>query len=234
MRWILSTLVILALMVPPAVAQVPIGPMEGRNQVITTGQGQVEVTPDQAIVTVGAQIQRPSANEAWTETSRIGNQILARLQQIGVRKEQLRTSGVQLFPTYARVDPGVPSQPTSYRGTYTVIVTLDEMNLIGRVLDASVEAGANTVFGISFGLKDVSKARKEALAKAVREAREKADAIAQAAGLQLHGIERILESNIFVQPPFARGQVAVPVPAPIQIEPGIVTVSAQVTVVFGF
>ncbi len=234
MRWILSALVILALMVPPAVAQAPMGPMEGRNQIITVGQGQVEVTPDQAMVTVGAQIQRPTANEAWTETSRLGNQILARLQQIGVRKEQLRVSGVQLFPTYAKVDPGAPPQPTSYRGTYTVMVTLDEMSLIGRVLDASIEAGANMVFGISFGLKDASKARKEALAKAVHEAREKGDAIAQAAGLQLRGIQRILESNVLVQPPFARGQMAVPVPAPMQIEPGIVTVSAQVTVVFGF
>ncbi len=105
-----------------------------------------------------------------------------------MRKEQLRTSGVQLFPIYAapRDGAGQP-QISGYRGSYTVLVTLDDLSLIGRVIDGAVEAGANTVLGISFGLKDPSKARREALAKAVREAREKAEAIAQAAGLQTPG-----------------------------------------------
>ncbi len=232
MRWILAVLSIFALVVPPALAQVP---AEGRNQVVTAGQGQIEVTPDQAMVTVGVAIQRPSAGEAWTEASRVANQMLTRMQQLGVRKEQLRTSGVQLVPIYAmpRDGTGQP-QITGYRGTYTVLVTLDDLGLIGRVIDGAVEAGANTVLGISFGLKDPSKARREALAKAVREAREKAEAIAQAAGLQLRGIQRILESGVIVQPPFMRSQVGVPAPGPIQIEPGMVTVTAQVTVVFEF
>ncbi len=77
MRWILAVLSIFALVVPPALAQVP---AEGRNQVVTTGQGQVEVTPDQAMVTVGVTIQRPSAGDAWAEASRGANQILARMQ----------------------------------------------------------------------------------------------------------------------------------------------------------
>jgi len=231
MRWIVAILAILALAIP-AGAQVP---AEGRNQVITFGQAQVEVTPDQAVVNIGVHTQRPTASETWAETNRVANQILARLQQLGLRREQLRTSGVQLFPFVARVDADSLARPTSYRGTYTVMVTLDDLSLIGRVLDVSVEAGANTVSGISFGLKDASQARREALARAVREAREKAEAIAQAAGLQLRGIQRILESGVMVQPPpFVRGQVGTPTPMPTQIEPGIVTVTAQVTVIFGY
>ncbi len=234
MRWIVLALVVLTLAVPAAMAQVP---PEGRNQVVTTGQGRVDVAPDQAMVTVGAQVQRAGAAEAWAETSRVANQMLSRLQQLGVRKEQLRTSGVQLFPIYgAPKDPNSQPQITGYRGSYTVLVTLDDLTLVGRVIDASVEAGANSILGVSFGLRDASRARREALTLAVREAREKADTIAQAAGLQLRGVERILEGGVNVLPPLVRGGVGVvpPVPAPTQIEPGMVTVTAQVTVVFGF
>ncbi len=110
-------------------------------------------------------------------------------------------------------------------------------SLVGRVIDTVVEAGANNLIGISFGLRDASKARKEALTLAVREAREKAEAIAQAAGLQLRGVERIVESGITV--PTIRlgmanaGGPPVPLP-PTQIEPGTLAVVAQVSAVFTY
>ena len=236
MRWLVLVLVVLTLAAPAAMAQVPV-PSDGRNQIVTSGQSRIDVMPDQAMVSFGVSIQRPGAADAWTETSRIANQILARLQALGVRKEQLRTTGVQLFPIYA---PSGPPTITGYRGSYTVLVTLDDLNLIGRVIDGAIEAGANGVGGISFGLRDATSARVrlEALALAVREAREKAQTIAQAAGIQLRGIERIQEGGVIIQPPILRALPG-PVPpgaqqAPTQIEPGMTTVTAQVTAVFGF
>ncbi|MGH2403276.1 MAG: SIMPL domain-containing protein [bacterium] len=49
--------------------------------------------------------------------------------------------------------------------------------------------------GVTFGLRSASRARQDALAMAVREAREKADAIAGAAGLRIRAIERIVEAG---------------------------------------
>lgn len=237
MRWTLPVLAILTLTLTPAFAQAP---QEGRNVILTTGVGRVDVTPDQATLTVGATIQRPSAAEAWTETSRLATQMLARMQQLGVRKEQVRTSAIQLIPIYAT--PGaMHGQPqiSGYQGSYTATLTLDDLSLVGRVIDTAVEAGANNLFGISFGLRDASKARKEALTLAVREAREKAEVIAQAAGLQLRGVERIVESGITV-PTIRLGMAnpgGPPGPSPMlptQIEPGTLTVVAQVSAVFTY
>ena len=229
MRVVLALLVLLLVMAPVA-AQVPEG---GRNQIITHGMGRVEVPPNQASVTVGFQVQRPTAAEASAEANRVAEQILNRLQQINVRRQDIRTSGIQLSPVYTTPREGAP-QIVGYRASYTLTLTLTDLRQVGPSIDESVKAGANTIAGVSFGLRDLSDARKEALAAAVREAREKADAIARAAGLQIKGIQQIVEEGVEFAIPRME-QRAMPAPSvPTPIEPGLITVTARVTIVFNY
>jgi len=229
MRVVLALLILLLVMTPVA-AQVPEG---GRNQIITHGMGRVEVPPNQASVTVGFQVQRPTAAEASAEANRVAEQILNRLQQINVRRQDIRTSGIQLSPVYTTPREGAP-QIVGYRASYTLTLTLTDLRQVGPSIDESVKAGANTVAGVSFGLRDLSDARKEALAAAVREAREKADAIARAAGLQIKGIQQIVEEGVEFAIPRME-QRAMPAPSvPTPIEPGLITVTARVTIVFNY
>lgn len=229
MRAILALLILLLVMTPVA-AQVPEG---GRNQIITHGMGRVEVPPNQASVTVGFQVQRPTAAEASAEANRVAEQILNRLQQINVRRQDIRTSGIQLSPVYTTPREGAP-QIVGYRASYTLTLTLTDLRQVGPSIDESVKAGANTIAGVSFGLRDMSDARKEALAAAVREAREKADAIARAAGLQIKGIQQIVEEGVEFAIPRME-QRAMPAPSvPTPIEPGLITVTARVTIVFNY
>jgi len=229
MRVVLALLVLLLVMTPVA-AQVPEG---GRNQIITHGMGRVEIPPNQASVTVGFQVQRPTAAEASAEANRVAEQILNRLQQINVRRQDIRTSGIQLSPVYTTPREGAP-QIVGYRASYTLTLTLTDLRQVGPSIDESVKAGANTIAGVSFGLRDLSDARKEALAAAVREAREKADAIARAAGLQIKGIQQIVEEGVEFAIPRME-QRAMPAPSvPTPIEPGLITVTARVTIVFNY
>ncbi len=229
MRAVLALLVLLLVMTPVA-AQVPEG---GRNQIITHGMGRVEIPPNQASVTVGFQVQRPTAAEASAEANRVAEQILNRLQQINVRRQDIRTSGIQLSPVYTTPREGAP-QIVGYRASYTLTLTLTDLRQVGPSIDESVKAGANTIAGVSFGLRDLSDARKEALAAAVREAREKADAIARAAGLQIKGIQQIVEEGVEFAIPRME-QRAMPAPSvPTPIEPGLITVTARVTIVFNY
>lgn len=213
----------------PVAAQTP---EAGRNQIVTTGHGQVDVPPDQAILTVGAQAQRATAAEAMAEVNRIVAATLARWQQLGVRREDIRTAAVQVFPVFSAPREGTP-QITGYRTTSLLTLTTMNLSLVGRAIDAAVAGGANTIQGISFGLRNATKARTDALALAVREAREKGDAIAQAAGLRIRGIDRIVEGGVEVILREARGIQAAPA-APAPVEPGLVTVTAHVTVIFNF
>lgn len=226
----LLALLILLLVITPVGAQVP---EVGRNQIITHGMGRVEVPPNQASVTVGVQVQRPTAADASAEANRVAEQILNRLQQIGVRRQDIRTSGIQLNPVYTTPREGAP-QIVGYRASYTLTLTLTDLRQVGPSIDESVKAGANTIVGVGFGLRDMSEARREALAAAVREGREKADAIARAAGLQIKGIQQIVEEGVEFAIPRME-QRALPAPSvPTPIEPGLVMVTARVTMVFNY
>jgi uncharacterized protein YggE len=218
-----------------AVTAAPLGaqaPEAGRHQIVTTGTGRVDVPPTQAIVTVGVQLQRPSAAEASQEAARVTEQILGRVTQAGVRRQDIRTSGVTLSPVYT-TPRDAPPRITAYQATNTLTVTINELRLAGPVIDEAVRGGANTISGPSFGLRDPAEARGEALTLAVREARDKAETIARAAGLQIKGIERIVEEGVDVQVRML--QRAVPAPGvPTPIEPGTVAVVARVTMIFTF
>lgn len=214
----------------PLRAQAPEG---GRHQIVTTGMGRVEVPPTQAVVTVGVQVQRPTAAEASQEAGRLTEQILARIIQAGLRRQDIRTSGITLHPVFTTPREGTP-RITAYQAVNTLTVTITDLKLVGSVLDDAVRAGANTLSGPSFGLRDPSDARREALTLAVREAREKADAIARAAGVQIKGIERIVEEGVDVQVRVLERAVPAPAQGATPIEPGTVGVVARVTIVFTF
>ncbi len=230
MRWMLIAIVIGALLAAaPAAAQTVEG---GSKQIVTTGTGRVEAEPNQATVTVGVQVQRPTAAEASADVAQAADRILARLQQIGVRRQDIRTSGLQVNPVYSTPREGAPTI-VGYRASYTLTITLNDLKLVGQAIDESVKAGANTIAGVSFGLRDSSAARREALTMAVRDAREKADIIARAAGLQIRSVERIVEEGVDVQVRML--ERAVPAPSvPTPIEPGTVSVVARVTAVFNY
>jgi uncharacterized protein YggE len=228
MRWIAALLLIVGLMTAPAAAQAP---EPGRNQIVTSGVGHADVAPDVATLTLGTQVQRPSAADAMAEAHRVAAAVIARWQALGVRAEDIRTSAVQVTPVYTQPRDGAAPQVAGYRATETLIVTIGVLGLVGRALDAGIAAGANQVGGITFGLRDASRARSQALAAAVRDAREKADIIAQAAGLRISGIERVVEEGAVVRPREMRIAAGAP-PAPI--EPGLVTVTAQVSMTFRY
>ncbi len=231
MRWILGLTLAAALLVAPASAQVPEG---GKNQIITNGTGRVDVAPTQAVVTVGIQVQRPSAADAGGEATRVADQMLTRLRQLGVRPQDIRTSGVMLQPAFTTPRDGTP-QIAGYLATYTLTLTLTDLKLVGPAIDESVKAGANIVHGVSFGLRDAGEARRDALAAAVREGREKADVIARAAGLQIKGIERIVEEGVEVQARVLEAAPRAPGPGvPTPVEPGLITVTARVSIVFTY
>jgi hypothetical protein len=182
-------------------------------------------------VSVGVQAQHAAAAEAMAEVGRIASQILARWQQLGIRREDIRTSAVQVFPVYTTPREGA-QQITGYRASYVLAVNLNNLTLVGQTIDTAMAAGANVVQGITFGLRDASSARAEALSMAVREARQKAEAIAGAAGLRIRGIDRIVENSVGIQVRELRAAPAATGSTPI--EPGNVIVTAQITVVFNF
>jgi uncharacterized protein YggE len=57
--------------------------------------------------------------------------------------------------------------------------------ITGRILDTALESGINSVRNIEFFNKDMSKAKREALGLAVKDAKINAEAIAEGAGVKI-------------------------------------------------
>ena len=78
---------------------------------------------------------------------------------------------------------------------------VDDLPKLGEILDLAVGAGATSVTGVRFDLKDRTGAEREALQAAVEDARARANAAAAGAGLKVERIVRIEEQRATVMPP---------------------------------
>jgi uncharacterized protein YggE len=161
------------------------------------------------------------------------NDVLAALKRLGVKDEDLRTSGVSLQPNYGRQ----PDQIDGYIATNSVSVTVQDVKRVGEFLDATVTAGANQAGGIQFGIKDDTAFRRQALEQAVKGARARADAIAGAAGLRVVGIQSLTDVSSGATPPPLPGPrlaaaAADGASAQVPVQPGQLTVTARVQVVY--
>ena len=66
---------------------------------------------------------------------------------------------------------------------------------MGEILDLAVGSGATSVSGVRFDLKDRAAAEREALKRAVADARARADAAAAGAGVKVDRVLRIEEQR---------------------------------------
>ena len=121
-----------------------------------------------------------------------------------------------------------------------VEVRVDDITIAGDVLEAAVGSGATSVGGLRFDLKDRAGAEREALRKAVTDARGRADAAAAGAGLRVDRVIRIEEQRAQPIDPrpmmLARQSMVAGAPetgAP-PVNPGEIEVRATVTMTSAF
>jgi len=201
------------------------------------GTAQVRIAPDQALVRLGIVEQKSTAADAQQGVGQVASAILDAIRGLGIEDSQVQTSRLTLSPIYTRQNPGnsEPARIIAYRASNTVSVRVGDLDLVGEVIDAGLDAGANQLEGISFSLRDDLPARQEALREAVAEARAKAETIADALGVDLAAIVSVTEGNVFVQQPvmemaaLGRG-VALQGAAVTPVSPGEVSVNATVSI----
>lgn len=200
------------------------------------GGGEVRVVPDQAMVRLGVMEQLPTAEEAQQEVNRVAGAIREGVRNEGIDDRQIQTSRLILSPIYARQNPGATEAPrvVAYRASNTVSILVEDLDRVGAVIDAALDAGANALEGVSFGLMNDLDARLEALRAAAAEARRKAEVMADALGVELGGIRSISEGGGSFQPPriemAGRAMALAAGDAPTPVSPGELTVSASVSV----
>jgi hypothetical protein len=204
-----------------------------------TGRGEVSARPDRATIRLGTSAQRKQAAEAQAEVNRVMQEALKQIKGLGVAEENITTAGLSLYPVYSNQYPRPgqqePEEPRviGYRASNTIQVQLENLDMVGQVIDAGISAGANQLEGLTFELKNDTRLRLEALRIASREARAKAGAIAEAMEVRLDSVLEIVEGGVNVIPPpmpMMRGVAMAQAEAATPISPGRVDVEATVTI----
>lgn len=218
-----------ALVLVPALASAqPQAPSE--PTVTTTGEGIIQAVPDRAWITIGAESRAQSARDAQRRNTEAMNPVLARLKGAGIPADAIRTVGYDLqyewdFVNNRRVGRG-------YVARNTIEVRIDVLDRVGEYLEIAVGAGATSLNGIRFDLKDRARLERDALRQAVAEARARAEAAAAGAGRSLDRILRIDEQGVSAPPlpvRVLRESVQASDAAAVPVSAGQIEIRASVT-----
>jgi uncharacterized protein YggE len=193
------------------------------DTVTTVGHGVVTLVPDQATVNAGVHTQAATAAEALSENGRLMNAVIAALKQSGGK--ELQTQQVSLYP-----QTGNDGKVQGFVADNSVSAT-SSIAGAGALVDAAVAAGANTVSGPSLGISDRDAAYRDALAKAVEDARAKADALAKAGGFGVGPVSSVTEQSSTPPMPMYQAAAAKATDS-TTIEPGTQDITADVSVTF--
>ncbi|MCX7357939.1 MAG: SIMPL domain-containing protein [Alphaproteobacteria bacterium] len=199
MRWIsLAAIAALALLIAPATAQQSEQVVEpARGAVLNiTASGLSTAAPDMATVSLGVATQGTTAAEAVSENALRMTALLRALRQSGVAERDIQTTNVRVSPRY-RPRQNLEPLIIGYDANNSVRAEVRDINQTGRVVDAAVAAGGNTVQGIVFSHQDPEAQLNLARRDAMRMARARADLYAEAAGLRVRRIISISEAGAF-------------------------------------
>ncbi len=145
--------------------------------VTVSGQGQVSLPPDTAYLTLGVEISDPDLAVAQSTAAEQMDAVLAALKANGVADDDIQTAWYSIS---VERDYNQPSQPiTGYHVSHSVTAKVRQLDATGATLAAAVDAGANSVSGVSFGLEDPGAAVAQARELAVADARAKAEDLAR-------------------------------------------------------
>lgn len=160
-----------------------------------SGEGKVTVVPDTAIVNLGITVNKPTVKAAQSEANLVIKNITSGLKNLQLADKDIKTTDYSIYPQYDYTN-GV-NKITGYTVNASLSVTVRNIDQINQVIDSSTTAGANNVSGIQFTVDDARQKEllKEARESAIKEAKDKAETLAAAAGLSLGRIVNVQESQ---------------------------------------
>jgi uncharacterized protein YggE len=162
--------------------------------------GETRIAPDQAVITLGVATQAATAAEAMAANRRQMNATVAALKAQRIEDRDIQTSGLNLSPQYV-YEPNKPQRLTGYQATNEVTVTVRNLAELGTAVDAVVNAGANQINGVAFGLSNPRAAEDQARRAAVQALTAKAALYADATGLRVARLVNLSEGGGYVPAP---------------------------------
>lgn len=162
--------------------------------ITVSGEGKSTVTPNIAQINfgldTGVQTTSQAAMSKLTDTM---NKIYDALQKSGIDKKDIATSNFSLNPSYDWTNG--KQTLNGYQAVESFTVKVRDLTKTSGVVSAATDAGANQAGGVSFTVDDPSQVQADARAKAITQAKQKAQMLAQQLGVTLGDIKSFTEGG---------------------------------------
>lgn len=180
---------------PRSSAEPQARPGDPLRTISVTGEGVVRVRPDVAHATIGVEASAGSAVEAQKHTAARVEAVINRVRDLGVGRDEVQTVALKVAPV----------EPFGFRGSQLVEVTISDLGDLAEILDAALGAGASSIQRVTFALKDEAAVRKQAIDRAIKDARARAEAAGPAGRIIVRGLR-----SLTIQPSSPLPEIAVP------------------------
>lgn len=213
-----------------------VGCQQQENTINVEGNTEITVEPDEAEVWAGISIIKDTAEEAQNEANKVINAIIDGLRYKGISEDDIETERLNLREerTWTK-DKG--SKIIGWRASQTLKIKTTDMNKVGTIVDVAVNNGANQINNINFGLSEEKEqeSKKKALAEATKNAKSKAETIAESLNVKLGKIKSVSEASFQYRPYVYAMEKAVGAPAVEEaavVMPKDVRVTARISLVY--
>jgi uncharacterized protein len=214
-----------------------------RTTIAVAGEAELLLPPDYASIELGVVTQGATVAPALSENSERMTRVIAALKALGLQDKDIRTSTFLIQPKYEKqetrdYETDAFRSIVAYYVSNKITVTIRNLPAVARVIDEGVKAGANASGTVDFRVDKLTAHLDEARRAAIANARHKAEVLTEAAHVKLGRPLSITDNRADTQyNSRAEGSLVETVVVtgsriPTPIEPGLVRITTQVTVVF--
>lgn len=208
---------------------------ENSRIISVSGSSSLKATPDRATVNISIETVAKDPKMASAENATVMNKIQRNIMALAIPRDKIKTTNYNLSPIY-EYNNG-KQKLTGYSVSNEILVTVDNIDLVGTVIDTAINSGANSVNSVEFGLQDSGLYKNKALQEAVLDAKRKAQTIATALGKSIVNVQSVNASDSYIEHRILNNALystkaadAVGESSPIQA--GDINIKANVSIVF--
>lgn len=174
---------------------------EHPRTIAVSGQGEVQAEPDQAIVSLGVESRKPRLEDARAEVTKTVDAVLKLTRDLKIDQKYVRATRISVQPEYNWDSSAKERNLIGYFVSRQVEVDLRDLEKLGTLLEKATDLGVNQLGDPRLESSKRRDLEREALGKAVADAKLNAEAVARAAGVKLGSARTIAASSGFVPVP---------------------------------
>ena len=172
-------------------------PSVPKNTLSMSAEGKISATPDLATINVGVISNGSTAKIVQDDMTKKVDQITDFVKKQGIDPKDITTSNFSVYPSYDYKNG--TNQVNGYQGNESVTVRVHGVDksteVLGKILDGAVANGSNQIQGVQFSSNDPDNLKQEARKQAINKARQKAQELADQAGLKLGKVVNISDNS---------------------------------------